>query len=488
MPRRFVALAVAVALAAACSRSAESSGDASDRDEPPDKTPAIEPDGAAGSLEWQECGAGIECATLDVPLDYADAEGATIPLSLVRVPADDEDERIGSLLVNPGGPGGSGVEFARFFRFSQDIHDRFDVIGFDPRGVGESRGLTCGGEVVEAFFALDSDPDNPAESAALDQGAEAIAADCGADDGDVLAHVGSDDVVRDMDSIRAALGEDTISFYGFSYGTLLGARYAEMFPDRTRAVVLDGVVDPSHDFTEWLTEQTRGFERAIAGVFDACAQHPGCPEMGASAAYDQVLARVEAEPLPAGGGNVLGPGDLATAAIFATYDPGSWPDLFDGLAAALDGDGSGLYELAATYHQFGEFTQYAAVECVDSPHPAGADPYRVFAAELEAISPRFGPAIANELLACAFWPVEPVGDPQPVTAAGAPPILVIGNTGDAATPFEQAQRVAETLESGVLLTYEGEGHTSYGSSACVDDAVSAYLLDLAPPAEGTVCQ
>lgn len=481
--RRTALMLVALLVAAACSRSPEPAQDAAT--EGSDKNPP--PEVAEDTIEWDSCGGGIECATLEVPLDYEAPDDAQISLSLVRVPADDEDERIGSLLVNPGGPGGSGVDFARFFRFSQDIHDRFDLIGFDPRGVGASAGLTCGDGVVDEFFALDSDPDSVGEQAALDQAAGAIASDCGADDGNLLAHVGSDDVVRDMDSIRRALGEDQISFYGFSYGTLLGARYAEMFPEQTRAIVLDGVVDPSHDFVEWLTEQTAGFERAIADVFAACAQHPACPENGAAAAYDEVLAEVEAAPLPAGGDNVLGPAELATAAIYVTYDPGTWPDLYDGLVAALAGDGGPLHSLAADYHLFGSFTQYAAVECIDSPHPTGAEAFRAFAADLAAISPRFGPAIANELLACAFWPVEPVGDPQPVTAEGAPPILVIGNTGDAATPYEQAERVADTLETGVLLTHEGEGHTSYGTSSCVDDAVATYLIDLSPPAEGTVC-
>jgi pimeloyl-ACP methyl ester carboxylesterase len=489
--RRPWTLLTVVVLLAGCSsdgRPAEDAARPSDRDR--STTTTTGDDGAAeiAPAAWEDCGAGLECATVEVPLDYDQPDRARIGIGLARVPADDPDERIGSLLVNPGGPGGSGVEFVEAFRFSRDIHDRFDVVGFDPRGVGESRGLTCGGEIVDEFFALDPDPDDPVEQADLEGMAGAIAADCEAEDGDVLAHIGTDDVVRDIDSIRRALGEDQISFYGFSYGTLLGARYAEQYPESTRAIVLDGVVDPAHDFEEWLTEQTTGFERAIADVFAECEHHIGCPEIGAEAAYDQLLATVEVNPLPAGPGVTLGPGDLATAVIFVTYDPSSWPDLYDALSAGLAGDGAPLMALADSYRAFGEFTQYAAVVCVDSPHPTGATEFRRFAAELETISPRFGPAIANELLSCAYWPAAAVGDPRPVTAAGAPPILVIGNTGDAATPYEQAVRVADGLESGVLLTHEGEGHTSYGASPCVDDAVAEYLIELDVPPENTICR
>jgi pimeloyl-ACP methyl ester carboxylesterase len=443
----------------------------------------------AGSIEWSDCGDGADCGTLEVPIDYLDPTAGTLSLDLVRLPAGDPDRRIGPLLVNPGGPGGTGTDFARFFPWPDELAERFDIIGFDPRGVGGSDGLTCGGDLVDQFFALDSEPDDPQEQAALDGAAEAVAADCGTEDGDLLQYVGSVNVVRDMDSIREGLGEEQVSYLGFSYGTLLGALYADMFPEHARALVLDGVVDPAQDFREWLTAQTGGFERAMADVFAACPDDPACPPIGAAAAYDQVLARIETDPLPAGDGRELGPGDLATAALYVTYDPSGWPDLYAGLSDALDGDGTSLYDLAEGYRSFGEFTQYAAVVCVDSPHPIGAQAFQSFADELEAISPRFGGAVANELLSCAFWPVDDVGDPQPLEAHEAPPILVVGNTGDPATPYEQAQRVAATLESGVLLTHEGQGHTSYLSgNSCVDDAVDAYLLDLTVPPDGTVCR
>ncbi|MGH9185051.1 MAG: alpha/beta hydrolase [Acidimicrobiales bacterium] len=469
--------------AAALTTTSSTGGDASPA---PTTAPAGRPFEPA-PIEWESCG-DHDCAELVVPLDYADPSGPTITIALRRIPASEPDQRIGALLTNPGGPGASGIEFVRSGSpFESEVYQRFDVIGFDPRGVGQSTGLQCGGELVDEFQALDSDPDSPAEQGELDARAQAIAEDCADQDGDLLAHMGTADVVRDMDTIRRALGEQTISYVGFSYGTLLGERYAEMFPSGARAIVLDGVVDPSHDFREFLTGQTVAIERTLNEVFEACSSStPECPGIGGAAAYDEISSEVEKAPLPAGS-NELGPGDLATAAIYVTYSASLWPALYGALADGLEGDGSSLYDLAELYRSFGGFTSYVAVECVDSPHPVGSDEFQVFAAELEAISPRFGAAIANELLPCAFWPAAAGTDPQPVTAKGAPPILVIGNTGDAATPYEQAERVAETLSNAVLLTYEGEGHTSIGSSQCVDDATTRYLIDLELPDPGTVC-
>ena len=423
--RRLVGLAVLAALAVvvgACASEPEAAGPpttAADEEVPASVDDAkVEPAGV-GEIDWTEC-EGDECGTLEVPLDYDDPAAGTITLSLSRVPASEPEQRIGALLVNPGGPGGTGTDFARFFPFPDEIRDRFDVIGFDPRGVGASEGLTCGGDLVDRFFEVDPDPDSADEQAALDQSAQAVAADCGTEDGELLNHIGSVNVVRDMDAIRAALGEEQISYLGFSYGTLLGALYADMFPAGARAIVLDGVFDPAFDLTTWLTEQAAGFERAIADVFAACPDDPACPDIGAAAAYDQILATIENEPLPAGGANLLGPGDLATAALYVTYVPDSWPNLYAGLSEALAGDGEPLFQLAEDYRAFGVFTQYAAVSCVDMPHPTGADAYRAFAAQLEGTAPRFGAAVANELLPCAFWPVDEVGTPGPVDRAGRP--------------------------------------------------------------------
>lgn len=484
--RRAAALALLLPMLAACT------GGGDDRGAPPATTRAEAPttpttapatttttvagDGRAGTLAWAGCGGGRECATLAVPLDYGDPEGATIDLALVRVPASDQENRIGSLLVNPGGPGASGLDFVNGgFSFGGDVDERFDVVGWDPRGVGASTHLECG-DTVDEFLSIDSEPDDAIEQQELDAAAKRVADECGEKDGALLPHIGTDDTVRDMESIRAALGEDQISYVGFSYGTLLGERFAEAFPTSARAIVLDGVVDPSADLAGFLRGQTIAIERTMADVFDSIGSD-------AASTYDEVAKAVEREPI-----GQLGPADLATAAIFVTYDPTAWGVFGRALTDAAGGDGSTLELLAQGYRSFGGFTAYAGVECVDGPHPEGAAAYQSFADELDLISPRFGGAIANELLPCAFWPVPPVGRPADIRAPDAPPILVIGNTGDAATPYEQAVKVADTLQSGHLITYEGQGHTSFGSSDCVDDAVRAYLVDLTLPADGTTCR
>jgi pimeloyl-ACP methyl ester carboxylesterase len=438
------------------------------------------------TIAWKACG-DFQCGTLRVPLDWANPGGTSITVALVKSPALVPSERIGALLVDPGGPGGSGVEFVKSgFTFSQAVQDRFDLIGWDPRGVGQSTPLNCG-STVPAFQEVDSGPDSPAEQADLDAKAKAVADECGAEDGPLIAHVGADDVARDMDAIRRALGEQTISYYGFSYGTLLGERYAELFPTGARAIVLDGVVDPAMDFVTFLRGQTVALEQTMAQVFAACDTDATCPVRGGTAAaYDRVAAAVEQQPLVTASG-VLGPSGLATAAVFVTYDPSLWKDFYSALADADHGDGTAMYKLKAGYEDLAGFTIYAAVECVDSPHPEGAAAFAAFAQQLRDLSPRFGGPIANELLPCAFWPAPSTRVPGDVHGVGAPPELVIGNTGDAATPYSQAEKVAGTLQGAALLTYVGQGHTSYGMSTCVDDIVTSYLVSLQLPAPGTTC-
>ncbi|MEY2451174.1 MAG: hypothetical protein QOD92_748 [Acidimicrobiaceae bacterium] len=453
-------------------------------------SPSSSPSGfVPAPVEWNSCGSRLKCATLDVPLDYANPSGPTIELSLNELPARRPQERIGALLVNPGGPGGSGLEFvAGGVDLPTAMLDRFDIVGFDPRGVGASTGLPCGDNTVPAFRRVDSAPDSPDEQSALDAAAKDVADDCATNAGDLLPHLGTDDVVRDMDTIRQALGEDTLNYLGISYGTLLGLRYATLFPQHARAIAIDGVVDPSQDFGEFLRQQAIAFDKQITAIFDGCpASDRSCPPGGAAAAYDEVARRVEVEPIPGTGGQSLGPSELATAALIPTYEPSGVPVFYDALTSALDGDGAAMLRLSAAYEGSVKYTLYAAVECIDSPHPVGQDEYRAFAQELEGLSPRFGGAIANELLPCAYWAAPVRSIVGPVTAPGAPPMLVIGTTGDAATPYEQAVRVASTLQEGHLLTYDGSGHAAYGKSTCAENAEAAYFIDLTLPTPGAIC-
>jgi pimeloyl-ACP methyl ester carboxylesterase len=487
---------VVAVLVAACSdhRSplAATGGSASSSGGPGSGAPGSGSSGAGGPfvpapLAWRSCGGRLKCASLVVPLDYSNPSGPTITLALDDVPARKPDQRIGSLLVNPGGPGGSGLDFASGIELPPEVLDRFDIIGFDPRGVGQSTPVQCGDQTVPAFRQVDSDPENASEQTDLDNAAKTVADDCGQHAGDLLAHLGTDDVARDVDTIRLALGEQQISYYGASYGTLIGLRYLALFPQGARAVVLDGVVDPTQDFEAFLRQQTIAFDAQLNAVFDGCATGSACPPGGARAAYDQVASNVETQPIKTRNGEALGPSELPVAALIPTYDPTTASIFYQGLKDALNGDGTTLVTLFQEYEQSADYAVYAGVECTDSPHPVGPDAYKAFADQLIALSPRLGGAIANELLPCAFWPA-PVHDiTGPVTGVGGPPVLVVGNTGDAATPYQQAVDVAKTLVNGRLVTFDATGHTALGRSQCVADAEAKYFVDLTLPPDGTVC-
>ena len=481
-PRLAAALLVLATTAAACTGNATV-----DRAEPTTTTTARSaPATTAGfdpaPIEWEPCGGVVECGSLEVPLDHDDPAGPTIEIAVARVPAADPDERIGPLLVNPGGPGGSGVDMVRGgFRLGPEIADRFDLIGWDPRGVGGSIPLSCD-DGVAPFLSLDPEPDDAGEQQALEDAARGFAEECASEDGDLLGQVATDDVVDDLDLLRRSLGDDQVSYVGFSYGTLIGLRFAEAYPTSVRAMVLDGVVDPSDDLATHLEAQTHGIEAAVDRIAEDCAGSGDCPLDDLLAAYDRVSAAAEAGEL-----GPVGPAELATATIYATYDPATWDRLTAALADALDGDATGVSALADAYSSLAGFNAYVAITCVDTPRPAGPDDHRDLAEHLASISPRFGAAIANELLPCAFWAAPTDGQATTITAAGAPPILVVGNTGDAATPYESAEAVAAMLGDARLLTYAGEGHTSIGRSACIDEHVVRYLIDRTLPPDATVC-
>jgi pimeloyl-ACP methyl ester carboxylesterase len=495
-PRRAAIAAIAVLALAACG----DDGDATLEAEPDPTTgstattiaetttaPVADPLGGftPAPIEWEDCGS-VECATVEVPLDWSDVTGPAIDIAVARDPAEDDDAPPGFLAYNLGGPGAEGVSSVDAGIFDGPLSERFDVVSWDPRGIGESAPLSCGDE-VEPFLDADPDPDDAAEQSELEALAAAVATECGDEDAEILGHVGTDDVARDLEAIRRAYGEP-MSYVGFSYGTLIGLRYAELFPTGAEGIVLDGVVDPAQPLTDLLRDQTTGFDTVIDEAFAQCPSGAeGCPDGGAAAAYDRLAAQVEQEPIPASGGGTLGPAELARGVILAGYDEEYWPFLYDGLAAAEDGDASILVQLSDAYDELTEFTPYQAVSCLDSINPTGADAWATFAAELDALSPRFGAVVANEMLPCAFWPVASRPVTGEVRAAGSPPILVVGTTGDAATPLEQAERVAATLDDGHLLVYEGDAHTAYGRDDCIDDAVHDYLLDGVLPPEGTRC-
>jgi pimeloyl-ACP methyl ester carboxylesterase len=458
---------------------------------------ALPPPPVPAPLRWSTCGS-FDCATLEVPLDYAAPSGERIQLSVQRRAA--RGQRLGSLLINPGGPGGSAIDFLAGFAAGPGARllDRFDLVAFDPRGVGHSTPINCH-STLQRLIAADPTPDSEAEWSAIDQVAAAFAADCGDKHAKLLPHLGTPDVARDMDQVRAALGEEKLTYLGFSYGTELGAWYAELFPDRVRALVLDGALDLKLSSLEIALQQSAGFESSLASFFEWCAAaSSNCrwtQGKAPAAAFTSLSAAVDTTALAVRGGNrKVGPGEFLLGVIAPLYSGvQGYRPLSDALAAAAGNDGSALLAFVDSYterHSDGTYGNIQeannAVNCLDAPVPPYTD-LRNEVMRFAAASPTFGVATLTSLLVCSHWPVHAT-KPEPPMAAGAAPILVIGTTGDPATPYPWAEALATELESGVLLTYEGEGHTAYGRGVkCIDDAVNAYLIDGTLPAKGKRC-
>jgi pimeloyl-ACP methyl ester carboxylesterase len=453
--------------------------------------------------KWTGCGDGFECTRVEVPVDYGRPTAGTVRLSVVRQPAGRRDGRIGSLVLNPGGPGGSGVDYAR--RASTVVSDavrrRFDVVGFDPRGVGQSDPLQClDDKATDALLGADPTPDDPAEVRAAVAQSQNLAAQCKARGGPLLAHVGTAEAARDMDVLRAVLGDRRLNFLGKSYGTFLGATYAQEFPRNVGRFVLDGALDPALDAEAINLGQAQGFERATRAFVTDCVRQQTCPlgsdVDGAMARLQELMRGLDGRPLrtrdPARP-LTEGRGVLGIAA--AMYDDQYWPVLRQALQAALNGDGSTLLLLADALTDRGpegfrsnSNTVIYAVNCLDRPDRGGLAEVQRALPRYTKAAPTWGRFLAWSELPCAYWPVKDGGHPEPLRAAGSGPIVVVGTTRDPATPYAWAQGLARELENGHLVTYDGDGHTAYKrGSTCVDQAVDAYLLDGQVPRDGLRC-
>ena len=454
------------------------------------------------ALAWVDCpdaGPRLQCATLTVPVDYSDPTGKTIDLALMRLPAGSDSQRIGSLLVNPGGPGAPGtelVESASSF-WPKRIRDRFDIVSWDPRGTGGSAPIDCVSDLDHYFSEPDPSPDTPAENQELVDTAQQFDDACEKSDGPMLAHISTVDTTRDMDRVRAALGEDTISYMGLSYGSELGATYATMFPTHIRAMVLDGAIDPELDGIQTARAQAIGAEHALDTFLADCSAHRTCAfnnNGDAEGAFDRLMADLDAHPLPPPdkGRPEVGQGIAINGVIAALYSTDLWPSLADALDQAEHGNGEGLLALNDSYLEYNDngtwsntYEAFIAISCLDDPVPRDISEYAAIADDFQKVAPRLGRSFASGYQ-CALWPVPPQPGPK-ITGAGAPPILVVGTTGDPFTPLEQTKALATALESGVLLVREGEGHTAYGQDTCIDDAIDDYLISLTVPADGTQC-
>lgn len=449
---------------------------------------------------WRPCADGFECATLTVALDDAKPALGTVGLALTRHRATG-GPRLGSLLVNPGGPGASAVEYlqASYQGYPQTVRQHFDLVAFDPRGVGLTAPVRCLSTAqLDAYFHLDPVPDTEAELAALDAGNKQLTEGCARRSARILPYVSTKVVAQDMDRVRQAVGDAKLTYLGYSYGTAIGAAYLDAYPTRVRAMVLDGALDPTLTWDQLLAGQSRGFDVAL-GAFLADCQKTSCAFRQAvqgdlGKAYDALAARVETTPLPGAGTRTVGPDEFTLGVGDGLYSRASgWPAIAQALAAAAQGDGSALLALSDDYLErtdrgYANVTEANfAVNCVDRPWPRTDAPYLELAKRIGRSYPRFGPAIALSGLGCTTWPVPPAGTPHAVSGAGSPPVVVIGTTRDPATPYTWAQALARQLARGVLLTHEGDGHTVYrlGAPACIVDPVDAYLVSLRVPTPAT---
>ncbi|MBL1107043.1 alpha/beta fold hydrolase [Streptomyces sp. 5-8] len=462
-------------------------------------------------LRWRDCGVpGFQCATMKAPLDYAKPDAGAVRLAVARKKATGKSRPLGSLLVNPGGPGGSAVGYLQDYAglgYPAQVRARYDMVAMDPRGVARSEPVEClDGRQMDTYTQTDLTPDDRQERNAVVAAQRKFAESCGAHSARLLRHVSTVEAARDMDILRAVLGDRKLNYVGASYGTLLGATYAGLFPERVGRMVLDGAMDPSLDARRLNQDQTAGFETAFRAFAEDCVRHTDCPLGGKGTTPAQVgdhlqafFRKLDAHPVPAGdaSGRKLGEALATNGVIASMYDEGSWEALREALTSAMkEHDGSGLLSLSDSYYERDASGHYsnlmmanAAVNCLDLP-PAfnGAEAVEKGLPAFEKASPVFGSGLAWASLNCAFWPVRATGEPHRIEAKGAAPIVVVGTVRDPATPYRWARSLAGQLSSARLLTYDGDGHTAYGrGSACIDTAIDTYLLRGTPPTAGKRC-
>ncbi|MFF4471878.1 alpha/beta hydrolase [Streptomyces sp. NPDC001599] len=462
-------------------------------------------------LGWRDCGVpGFQCATMKAPLDYAKPTEGDVRLAVARKKATGPGKRLGSLLVNPGGPGGSAIGYLQQYAgigYPAKVRAQYDMVAVDPRGVARSEPVEClDGREMDAYTRTDVTPDDAGETDELVDAYKEFAEGCGADAPKLLRHVSTVEAARDMDVLRAVLGDEKLTYVGASYGTFLGATYAGLFPDRTGRLVLDGAMDPSLPARRLNLEQTQGFETAFQSFAKDCVRQPDCPLGDKNTTPDQVgknlksfFDDLDAKPLSAGDadGRKLTESLATTGVIAAMYDEGAWQQLRESLTSAIkEKDGAGLLILSDSYYEREADGGYsnlmfanAAVNCLDLPAAfSSPDEVRDALPDFEKASPVFGEGLAWSSLNCAYWPVKPTGEPHRIEAAGATPIVVVGTTRDPATPYRWAEALSDQLASGHLLTYEGDGHTAYGrGSSCIDSAINTYLLTGTAPQDGKRC-
>lgn len=443
----------------------------------------------------------FDCGRTDVPISYDEPKGATLPLFLVRVVMAGQTGRIGSLVVNPGGPGASGADAAIGLALTlpTDVMNKFDIVGFDPRGVGLSTPVRCiSDDMKERLVASEPRPMTDAQLTDDFALTKQVADGCAKQYGDALGTFNTVATAHDMEQLRRSLGDEKLTYLGYSYGTTLGSTYAELFPDRVRAFVLDGAVDPDSDEKARAEASAQGLEKG----FDAFASNctgliAGCPVGTTPRQFvTDLLAQAAQTPIPSsqqGETRKATPGVIMTAVQAALYDTASWPQLAQGLAAAQKGDSKGLFSLADGYSGRLKDGKYSnlfdanlAINCADTDKKYTETEIRTLAADWGKKYPLFGAGSAAGLETCSVWKAHRTPLPKR-DAPGSAPIVVVGNTGDPVTPLTGAQDLAKAIDNGHLLIWQGDGHTAYPKNSCITSAVNNYLINLAPPMNGLTC-
>ena len=455
------------------------------------------------TLEWTSCHDYFQCATLQVPIDYADESLGTFDIAVIRYRDPKQHDRLGSLVVNPGGPGVSGVQYALDAQYivDPDVLDRYDIVGFDPRGIGSSSAIHCLSDAeLDASFATDPKPDNDVEFATSIAETQDFVNKCVANTPH-LADFTSEQTARDMELLRKALGEKELDYLGFSYGTYLGTLYAQLFPDTVGRFVLDGAVDPSLTIEKQSLVQAVAFDKALDNFIADCHTHKSCP-LPANATgqfFTELFDLVSRSPLTVGDRTIT-EGLVVTGTASALYDDVSgWPMLRTAIAQALQGDGTTFAKLADQYNGRNSDGTYAdnendanvIIECLDWPHTPTNEEISANVEKFKKAAPVFGPYVAFSGITCNILNEAITARPainHKVSFNTANPVLIIGTTQDPATPYAWAQSLSAYIHNSHLITLKGEGHTGYGrGSACTDDAVDSYLLTGHTPTKNLIC-
>ena len=461
----------------------------SSNDAAPAESTVVETPAVGGTIAWKLCDKDdvLKCARFEVPFDYNNPDAGSFSLNLVMHPAGDPDKRIGSMLVNPGGPGFGGSYLAENpdSYFGGDLIEAFDIIGWDPRGTGDSIPAIDCVDQYDPYFAYDPSPDTDEERELIISASKNFASECEKKNSDILPYISTNNSARDIDHIRAALGEEKITYFGFSYGSELGATWATMFPSTVRAAVLDGASDPDSGYIQGGLDQAKGFETELTKFLAQCSATPACVfhnNGNAEKAFDDLMKKLDTSPIPSKNGRApVNQGIALTAVSQAMYSSSLWSSLEEALHLAQQGDGGSLLRMYDEYYQrtwegdYGnELEAFYSIMCLDDPGPKSVEGVDKYIPDFEKVAPRLASSFSAGYV-CAFWPGK-ADERIKITGKGAGPIVVVGTTGDAATPLQSSRNMATALEDGRIVVVTDNRHTGYGSNNCVIEAVNNYLL------------